>query len=66
MRTGESLLPEPPEIHVDLTQVVDRELMPDEPQFVAPRLITRLVETLRNGDGTTEDQSHLLFRPGHK
>jgi hypothetical protein len=60
------MLPEPPEIHVDLTQVVDKELMPDEPQFIAPKLITRLVEVMKAGDGSIRDQAHLIFRPGRK
>lgn len=53
--------PEPPDIKVDYRDVLDPEALPPPIEFLdQPKLIDRLIDVMKTGDGTVTDVSHLL------
>lgn len=52
--------PEPPELSVDYTQVLDPAAIPPPVEFIQPKLLDKLVEVMKTGDGTVTDVSDLL------
>lgn len=52
--------PEPPDIPVDYTQVLDPEANPPPVEFIQPKLLDKLVDVMKTGDGTVTDLSTLL------
>lgn len=55
------MLPEPPEPRVDYRDVLDPEALPPPIEFLdQPKLIDRLIDVMKTGDGTVTDMSHLL------